>query len=306
MTSTLSAETSALSTTLDQLTWVQIYWAWILDPKVEWQRPEKADNLPPAISIPTYKADQNDLAVADCKSLYDLTTRTAIPNCQEYRTQLLARSIKDILTEGIHLHWVHSGAQLADSLTKWWNQHSWEKLWGMASTACMTHPKSSRIRPQHAIGSNGFELPLIKCDDIFKFSKFCECEMSTFDQSSKASCLIPHASSRNISRSRHFHLQQIPKTFGSVSPWWSGGREQSWRHCSYWFGLLRSWCGLERPLCSQEPGQALVQLGSCDEPRYSSSWVENRRAQWSLGVGQGSTGVVQQEPLANHNLYIYI
>ena len=132
------------------------------------------------------------------------------------------------------------------------------------------------------------------------------CEVSTFDQSSEASCLIPHASSRNISRSRHFHLQQIPKTFGSVSPWWSGGREQSWRHCSYWFGLLRSWCGLERPLCSQEPGQALVQLGSCDEPRYSSSWVENRRAQWSLGVGQGSTGVVQQEPLANHNLYIYI
>ena len=118
VTSTLSAETSALSTTLDQLTWVQLYWAWILDPKVEWQRPEKADNLPPAISIPTYKADQNDLAVADCKSLYDLTTRTAIPNCQEYRTQLLARSIKDILTEEIHLHWVHSGAQLADSLTK--------------------------------------------------------------------------------------------------------------------------------------------------------------------------------------------
>ena len=118
VTSTLSAETSALSTTLDQLTWVRIYWAWILDPKVEWQKPEKATNLPPAITIPTYKADHHDLAITDCKSLYDLTTRTAIPNCQEYRTQLLARSIKDILTEGIHLHWVHSGAQLADSLTK--------------------------------------------------------------------------------------------------------------------------------------------------------------------------------------------
>ena len=70
VTSTLSAETSALSTTFDQLTWVQIYWVWILDPKVEWQRPEKADNLPPAISIPTYKADQNDLAITDCKKVF--------------------------------------------------------------------------------------------------------------------------------------------------------------------------------------------------------------------------------------------
>ena len=85
---------------------------------MEWQRPEKVTNLPPAITIPTYKIDSQDLAITDCKSLYDLTTRTAIPNCSEFRTQLLARSIKDILSEGIKLHWVHSGAQLADALTK--------------------------------------------------------------------------------------------------------------------------------------------------------------------------------------------
>ena len=118
VTSTLSAETSALSTTLDQLTWLRLYWAWVLDPKTEWQKPESAQKLPPAISSPTYKATESDFAITDCKSLYDLTTRTAIPNCQEFRTQLLARSIKDILPEGIKLHWVHSGAQLADSLTK--------------------------------------------------------------------------------------------------------------------------------------------------------------------------------------------
>eukprot|EP00435_Cladocopium_sp_Y103_P033991 s557_g8.t1 len=118
VTSTLSAETTALSSALDQLTWLRLYWAWILDPKTEWQRPEKANNLPPAISIPTYKANDQDLAITDCKSLYDLTTRTAIPNCQEFRTQLLARSIKDVLSEGIRLHWVHSGPQLADALTK--------------------------------------------------------------------------------------------------------------------------------------------------------------------------------------------
>lgn len=118
VTSTLSAETTALSTTLDQLTWMRLYWAWILNPNTAWQRPEDAKNLPPAISLPTYRVNDQDLAITDCKSLYDLTTRTAIPNCQEFRTQLLARSIKDIMSEGIRLHWVHSGAQLADALTK--------------------------------------------------------------------------------------------------------------------------------------------------------------------------------------------
>ena len=96
VTSTLSAETSALSTALDQLTWIRLYSAWILDPKTEWQKPEKNRNRPPAITIPTYKAESHDLAITDCKSLYDLTTRTDIPNCSEFRTQLLARSIKEI------------------------------------------------------------------------------------------------------------------------------------------------------------------------------------------------------------------
>ena len=123
VTSTLSAETSALSTSLDQLTWIRLYWAWLLDSKIHWQKPEKITDLPPAISIPTYKANHQDIAITDCKSLFDLTTRTAIPNCQEFRTQLLARSIKDILDEGIKLHWVHSGAQLADALTKMMEAH---------------------------------------------------------------------------------------------------------------------------------------------------------------------------------------
>ena len=95
-----------------------MFWAWLQDSQIPWQKPEQIKNLPPAISLPTYKATHQDLAITDCKSLYDLTTRTAIPNCQEFRTQLLARAIKDVLAEGIRLHWVHSGAQLADALTK--------------------------------------------------------------------------------------------------------------------------------------------------------------------------------------------
>eukprot|EP00435_Cladocopium_sp_Y103_P048285 s125_g14.t1 len=118
VTSTLSAETSALSTTLDQLTWIRVYWAWLMNPDIPWQKPETVTKLPEAVTVPTIKVDEQDLAITDCKSLYDLTTRTAVPNCQEFRTQLLARSIKDVLTENIRLHWVHSGAQLADALTK--------------------------------------------------------------------------------------------------------------------------------------------------------------------------------------------
>ena len=118
VTSTLSAETSALATTLDQLTWIRVYWAWLIDPKIPWQKPETVKNIPEAVTVPTVKCDEKDLTITDCKSLFDLTTRTAVPNCQEFRTQLLARSIKDVLSENIKLHWVHSGAQLADALTK--------------------------------------------------------------------------------------------------------------------------------------------------------------------------------------------
>ena len=123
VTSTLSAETSALSTTLDQLTWMRVYWAGLLNPAIPWQKPETIHTLPKAVTVPTIKIDANDLAITDCKSLYDLTTRTAVPNCQEFRTQLLARSKKDVLSEGIKLHWVHSGAQLADALTKIMESH---------------------------------------------------------------------------------------------------------------------------------------------------------------------------------------
>ena len=123
VTSTLSAETSALASTLDQLTWLRLYWAWFFDQKIKWQNPCEVSDLPQAITVPTARLDEKDLAITDCKSLYDLTTRTAVPNCSEFRTQLQARAIKDVLKEGINLHWVHSGAQVADALTKCMESH---------------------------------------------------------------------------------------------------------------------------------------------------------------------------------------
>ena len=122
VTSTLAAETISLASALDQLSWLRIYWAWMLDGTTKWKEPEKAlEKLPSALSVPTLR--EYDVAITDCKSLFDMTTRTAMPSCAEYRTQLQARAIKDFLNEGVKLRWVHSGAQLADALTKWMESH---------------------------------------------------------------------------------------------------------------------------------------------------------------------------------------
>jgi hypothetical protein len=123
VTSTLSAETMALASTLDHLSWLRLFWAWIHNSQTQWKKPE--DMLPklePAISVPT-KPEESDLAVTDCKSLYDLVTRTATPACAEFRVQLVARAIKESLREGTIVRWVHGGAQLADALTKAMESH---------------------------------------------------------------------------------------------------------------------------------------------------------------------------------------
>ena len=88
------------------------------DPTTRWRKPEEAlKKLAPAITVPTMK-DSSDLAITDCKSLFDLTTRTAPPSCSEFMVQLVARAIQEALNEGIQLRWVRSGEQLADCLTK--------------------------------------------------------------------------------------------------------------------------------------------------------------------------------------------
>ena len=123
VTSTLAAESSSLASALDQLAWLRIFWSWLHDPKVEWRKPQQTlKQLAPAISAPTFKQTA-DLAITDCKSLYDLTTRTAPPSCTEFRVQLVSRAIKEALQENIRLRWVHSGAQLADALTKAMESH---------------------------------------------------------------------------------------------------------------------------------------------------------------------------------------
>ena len=126
VTSTLAAETMSLSSSLDMLSWVRLYWSWLYNPNSAWKNPvETLENLPKAIATATLEKAHipESLAATDCKSLYDLVTRTAPPNCQEFRTQLQTRAIKEQLAEGVNLRWVHSGAQLADALTKVMESH---------------------------------------------------------------------------------------------------------------------------------------------------------------------------------------
>lgn len=121
VTSTLASETVSLNSVLDHLSWIKLCWAWFLDNRVEWKDPSKTiKGLPESYSTATIKAQElpDSIAATDCKSLYDLVTRTAPPACTEFRTALNARQIKDLLSEGTSLRWVHSGAQLADCLTK--------------------------------------------------------------------------------------------------------------------------------------------------------------------------------------------
>lgn len=105
--STLASETYALSHAIDAVEWIRLAWAWICCPQFEWRDPETSL----AHATPS-------IAVVDCKSLYDVITKNTVPQCSEHRALLEALVIKDRIKQGVVLHWVHSAAQLADTLTK--------------------------------------------------------------------------------------------------------------------------------------------------------------------------------------------
>ena len=57
VTSTLAAETVSLGSVLDQLSWMRLCWAWLLDPSIRWQSPtECLQQLPESYSTATYKS----------------------------------------------------------------------------------------------------------------------------------------------------------------------------------------------------------------------------------------------------------
>ena len=105
--STLSAAAAALSNTVDRLLWLGMLWAWIEDPECEWGSPEEV------------LQSENKAAVeTDCRSMFDILARTAVPSCAEHRTRIECLLIRERLKSNCDVKWVTSQAMLADCLTE--------------------------------------------------------------------------------------------------------------------------------------------------------------------------------------------
>ena len=107
VTSTLSAEAIALSSSLDRLGYLRVCWEWFKNPGLDWTDISEVLGKAPLANI-----------VTDCKSVYDVSTKNSPPTCTEYRTTLECLSVKQRLRENVTLRWISSNAMLADSLTK--------------------------------------------------------------------------------------------------------------------------------------------------------------------------------------------
>eukprot|EP00435_Cladocopium_sp_Y103_P014044 s1565_g3.t1 len=105
--STLSAEAYAMSSSLDKLTWLRCMWSFIHNPDFRWQTPEQS-----------LQHEPKALLITDCKSLYDLVTKLATPNCQEWRTTVEVMLIKQQTEGHTTCRWISTAIMLADCLTK--------------------------------------------------------------------------------------------------------------------------------------------------------------------------------------------
>lgn len=105
--STLSAEAFSMSRSVDQLGWMRLLWGVLVIPNFDWRNP--------AVGL---KQLPVSIIVTDCKSLYDLVTRLAMPSCEEYRTTLEVLLIRERCSEHSVFRWIPTSLQLADPLTK--------------------------------------------------------------------------------------------------------------------------------------------------------------------------------------------
>lgn len=105
--STLGAEAAALSNSVDRLLWIRLLWCWLRNPQGQWTSPEKV-----------LVGENPGALVTDCRSAYDLLTRTAVPQCSEHRTTIECLLIRERMRENVKVRWVASQAMLSDCLTK--------------------------------------------------------------------------------------------------------------------------------------------------------------------------------------------
>ena len=105
--STLSAEVVSLCGTVDRMSWLRLLWEWMKSPDIDLSSPDEVLKRAPKAAL-----------VTDCKSAFDIATKTAVPACTELRTQLECLLLRERLQENCQMRWVHSKAMLADCLTK--------------------------------------------------------------------------------------------------------------------------------------------------------------------------------------------
>ena len=105
--STLSAEAFSMSRSVDKLGWLRLLWGSLNINDFNWREPPKGFQQLPKATI-----------VTDCKSLFDLVTRTAMPSCEEYRTTLEVLLLRERCQEHCYFRWIPTNLQLADPLTK--------------------------------------------------------------------------------------------------------------------------------------------------------------------------------------------
>ena len=105
--STLSAEAFSMSRSIDKMGWCRLLWGTLVVPEFNWRCPQDAFRQLPAATV-----------VTDCKSLFDLVSRRAMPTCEEYRTTLEVLLIKERCLEHCLFRWIPTALQLADPLTK--------------------------------------------------------------------------------------------------------------------------------------------------------------------------------------------
>ena len=96
-----------MSSSLDKLTWLRCMWEYILSPTFKWQYPEKS-----------LQSSLKALLITDCKSLYDLVNKLAVPNCEEWRTTVEVMLIKQQAEGHSQCRWISTAIMLADCLTK--------------------------------------------------------------------------------------------------------------------------------------------------------------------------------------------
>ena len=105
--STLSAEAFSMSGSVDRLGWMRLLWGTLNVPDFCWREPIRGFQMLHSATI-----------VTDCKSLYDLVSRTAMPSCEEFRTTLEVLLIRERCQEHCVFRWIPTSLQVADALTK--------------------------------------------------------------------------------------------------------------------------------------------------------------------------------------------